>query len=89
MKKETGPKASVDVFASNLVHLMKYAEVDINQMHKDLKIQKTRIRSWINARSFPTHDMMVILCNYFDHFDIYGLVTQTLQPLQSPAEKEG
>lgn len=76
MKKPVIQKASIGVFAANLMMLMTQKGVDISDMHKDLSIGMPRIRSWTKGECFPTHDMMVRLCQYFQYYDIYKLITQ-------------
>ncbi len=79
MAKQKTLTASVEIFACNLMKLMTSKGVDVDDMHKDLGLEKPRIRRWIRAGGFPTHEIIVVLCNYFEYYDIYKLLTTRLQ----------
>lgn len=69
------PKASNEIFASNLMRLMTEKQVDVEKMATDLCIDESRIRAWMKASSYPKYAMMIKLCLYFEYFDIFTLVT--------------
>jgi transcriptional regulator with XRE-family HTH domain len=66
------------MFSSNLLRLMTKKGVTVIEMEKDLNIEAARIRRWTQATCYPQMAMLIKVCNYFNYFDIYTLLTEPI-----------
>jgi len=73
------PKADTTIFSSNLSILISRKEVTEEKICTDLDAQLPRLQSWLKGHCFPKYSMMVKICNYFEYYDIYKLITQPIQ----------
>lgn len=69
-------KADPEIFARNLRHLMNRERLDLNGLAFKLRMSSPRVRRWLDAECFPKESAMVQLCELFEYYDIFKLITQ-------------
>jgi hypothetical protein len=55
---------------------MKEKGVLPGQLAKALDVTPHRVGQWLAGNCYPQMNMIIALCNYFEYFDIYKLVTE-------------
>jgi len=69
-------QASVRIFSTNLVYLMKEKGVLPGQLATAINVSPHRVSQWLAGNCYPKISMLITLCNYFEFYDIYKLVTE-------------
>jgi transcriptional regulator with XRE-family HTH domain len=71
-------KADVKIFAGNLRYLMNQRDLGTKELATELFIAPPRVKAWLEAKCFPKESLLIQLCEYFDYYDIFKLLTQKL-----------
>jgi len=77
-QKEATTTADRKVFADNLQTLLKKKGLTTDDFAEQMSESKDRVRRWTGAIAFPKYEMMIKICNFFDHYDIYTLITKRI-----------
>ena len=71
-------KASLEIFSQNLQRLMAREDMDLNDFAVDLGVTRDRARQWTGAKCFPNEAGMVKICELFEYYDIFKLITELI-----------
>lgn len=84
MEKETlnlkPTAADLETFSKNMEYLMVKKGLDQEKFAEALQIHPARVKPWLQAQCFPQHKMMIRICQFFNFYDIYTLLTKSIKP---------
>jgi transcriptional regulator with XRE-family HTH domain len=72
-------KADVDIFAANIRYLMARLELTDLDLATMLGIDRYRVKAWRSGKCFPREDALVKLCEFFQYYDIFKLITEKIK----------
>lgn len=72
-------RADVRIFSKNLRHLMNGRNIGARQLALELYIAPPRVKAWLEGRCFPKESALIMLCEYFEFYDIFKLFTESIK----------
>jgi transcriptional regulator with XRE-family HTH domain len=82
-RKTKAEGADAKKFSENLHYLMQQKGIDDKKLADDLGVSLMRVKPWTSGACFPKYTMMIQVCNYFEFYDIYQLVSSSIKPNRS------
>lgn len=76
--KAKAPVASKKIFSENLKYLLQQKNITHLEFALEENIERHRVERWIKGLCFPKYTIMVQICQFFEYYDIYKLITERI-----------